>query len=109
MRPSIARRGPPRRVGENICKNAGRIEPPGYDERMRVRAFSAAAALTLAASLTLASAAAQPPRFRSAVELVDVAVVVRDREGKFVQGLTRADFELIDGGIPQAISAFDRA
>ena len=43
-------------------------------------------------------ASAQQPTFRSAVDLVQVRAVVRDRRGRFVQGLDSKDFEVIDGG-----------
>lgn len=54
------------------------------------------------------TATAQPPVFRSGVELIDVAVVVRDKEGRFVENLTAADFQVIEAGVPQTIAAFDR-
>ena len=41
---------------------------------------------------------AQQPTFRSAVDLVQVRAVVRDRRGRFVQGLGTKDFEVIDDG-----------
>lgn len=41
---------------------------------------------------------AQQPTFKSSVDLVQVRAVVRDRRGRFVPGLTKADFEVIDGG-----------
>jgi VWFA-related protein len=41
---------------------------------------------------------AQQPTFKSSVDLVQVRAVVRDRRGRFVRGLDRADFEVIDGG-----------
>jgi VWFA-related protein len=50
----------------------------------------------------------QPPTFRSSVELVEVAVLVRDRDGRFVPDLTQADFEVVEQGAPQRIVAFDR-
>jgi Ca-activated chloride channel homolog len=40
----------------------------------------------------------QQPTFRSSVDLVQVRAVVRDRRGRFVQGLDKADFEVLDGG-----------
>ena len=45
-----------------------------------------------------ARSAAQQPTFRSAIDLVQVRAVVRDSRGRFVRGLDRADFEVIDGG-----------
>jgi len=69
----------------------------------------ATAALTLLGSaLLLAGQTAQPPVFRSGVELVDVAVVVVDEDGRFVPGLTAADFAISERGVPQSITLFDR-
>jgi VWFA-related protein len=51
---------------------------------------------------------AAPPRpaFRSGVNLVLVDVVVRDRSGAFVKGLTANDFELREDGVRQQIVSF---
>jgi len=43
---------------------------------------------------------------RTQVELVEVPVVVRDRNGAAVGGLTRDDFEIFDSGRKQEITAF---
>lgn len=43
---------------------------------------------------------------RTKVELVMVPVIVRDRDGKTVGGLTQKDFQLFDKGKPQTISHF---
>lgn len=64
-------------------------------------------ALLLAAPLAL-QAAAQAPVFRSGVELVEVAVLVRGRDGRLVSGLGQEDFEILERGSAQAIVAFDR-
>ena len=45
--------------------------------------------------------------FRSSVDLVTVNVVVRDRNGNVVRGLTRDDFTVTEDGRPQTISTFD--
>jgi VWFA-related protein len=47
-----------------------------------------------------------PPLFRSGVNLVLVDVVVRDRNGLVVKGLTANDFELIEDGTRQQILTF---
>jgi VWFA-related protein len=46
------------------------------------------------------------PSFRSSVNLVLVDVVVRDRKGAIVSGLSRDDFQLIEDGKPQQILTF---
>ena len=56
-----------------------------------------------------AAAAPQTPaeqRFRGGVDLVTVDVVVVDRQGTPVQGLTRADFTVLEDGRPQRIREF---
>ena len=53
---------------------------------------------------------AQPPRtpiFRSGTELVLVNVVVRDKNGNVVRGLTRDDFSVAEDDKPQTITSFD--
>lgn len=53
----------------------------------------------------------QPPptaTFRSSVDLVRVAAVVRDHKGRFVQDLTARDFEVFDGGKSRPITEFRR-
>jgi VWFA-related protein len=47
------------------------------------------------------------PVFRSAVDLVTVNVVVRDRNGNVIKGLTRDDFTVIEDGKPQTVDTFD--
>jgi VWFA-related protein len=55
-----------------------------------------------------ASAAQAAPQVRSGVELVEVAVLVRDRDGRPVTDLTAADFQVLEDGTSQAIGAFQR-
>ena len=45
----------------------------------------------------------QLPTFRTGVRVVEVDVVVRDRDGKFVDNLTTDDFEILEDGEPQEI------
>jgi VWFA-related protein len=52
-------------------------------------------------------AAPKTPIFRSAVDLVTVNVVVRDKNGNVVKGLKREDFTLLEDGKPQTIDTFD--
>jgi VWFA-related protein len=70
-------------------------------------------ALMLALSLTpcLASpqdASPQPPKatFRSTVDVVSVAAVVRDKRGRFASGLKKEDFIVEEAGSPRDIVQF---
>jgi VWFA-related protein len=53
-----------------------------------------------------APATQQRPTFQSGIDLVLVNVVVRDRNGQIVRGLTRNDFVVTEDGQPQTISTF---
>src|SRR5882762_4929239 len=44
--------------------------------------------------------------FKSSVDMVRVAAVVRDHKGRFVQDLTVHDFEVLDGGSKRHIADF---
>jgi Ca-activated chloride channel family protein len=46
------------------------------------------------------------PRFRSSVELVSVAAVVRDKKGRFVTDLSQKDFEIVEAGKRRPILDF---
>ncbi len=70
-------------------------------------------ALALVALVTTSVAIGQqpapsqpPPVFRSGVNLVLVDVVVRDKNGMAVKGLTADDFELVEDGVRQKILTF---
>jgi len=79
------------------------------------RRLSVAVALAAAlGSMAIALAAApqvptkqRRPVYRAGVDIVVVNVVVRDKTGKVVKGLTRDDFTILEDGRPQAISNFD--
>jgi VWFA-related protein len=60
----------------------------------------------LTATLTV-SGAGQQPTFPSRVDLVTVDVVVFDRQGNPVEGLTREDFTIREDGQPQNVAAFE--
>ena len=66
-----------------------------------------AAIIGAAASIDSVPSRAQQPVFRSGTELVLVNVVVRDRSGAVVRGLTRADFTVTEDDKPQQITSFD--
>ena len=66
----------------------------------------AAAFVTLggaAAAQSPAPAPAQQPVFRSGTAVVEVTVIVRTPDGGFIRGLTPADFEVREGGVPQQV------
>jgi VWFA-related protein len=44
--------------------------------------------------------------FRTTTSLVEVDVIVKDRDGRFVPGLTADDFEVLEDGRPQRIQHF---
>jgi VWFA-related protein len=48
----------------------------------------------------------QPPAFKTGVNAVEVDVVVTDRDGHLVRGLSRDDFEVFEDGKPVAIATF---
>jgi Ca-activated chloride channel family protein len=74
----------------------------------------ALAAIAGAAVLMTAPAAAQQqqqtpsprPVFKSAVDLVSIAAVVRDKRGRFVRGLTKDDFIVEESGKRRTIEQF---
>ena len=52
-------------------------------------------------------ASPSPPSFPAQAEAITVDVVVLDRDGQPVAGLTKEDFTLLDGGRPQPIVGFE--
>ncbi len=46
------------------------------------------------------------PTFRVAITRVEVSALVLDRDGKPVNGLTAADFEVLENGVPQVVRSF---
>ena len=63
------------------------------------------------AAFSVAPAAQTPQQpatvFRSGTELVLVNVVVRDKNGAVVRGLTRDDFSISEDDKPQTVTSFD--
>jgi VWFA-related protein len=53
-----------------------------------------------------AAAPQQPLTFRSSVKLIDIDVLVTDRDGHFIRDLTRDDFEILEDGKKQEVAAF---
>jgi Ca-activated chloride channel family protein len=52
------------------------------------------------------AAATTPPTFKASVDVVTVSVVVKNREGRLITGLSRQDFELVDAGRVRTLSDF---
>jgi VWFA-related protein len=48
----------------------------------------------------------QLPTFRAEGRVIEVDATVTDPQGRFVRGLTREDFEILEDGQPQEITAF---
>ena len=48
----------------------------------------------------------QPPRFKSSIDVVSVAAVVRDKKGRFVSDLSKEDFKIVEGGVLRKILDF---
>ncbi len=71
--------------------------------RYAVAACTVAVAATVTPSRPVAQ---QRPVFRSNLNVVSVDVIVRDKSGAVVRGLTAADFEIREDGRPQAIASF---
>jgi VWFA-related protein len=84
------------------------VTPSGENAEMRRRTRHALLPL-LPFAFLLASAFGQepPPTFKREVEMVTVDVVVVDKGGNPVVGLSRDEFTVLDEGAPQTILNFD--
>jgi VWFA-related protein len=63
--------------------------------------------LWLIGALRAQTPAQPPPVFRSGTDLVLVNVVVRDKSGAVVRGLTQSDFIVTEDDKPQTVTSFD--
>ncbi len=93
-----------------LCKSAS-LPPLLRASAGRVRVLLRAAFLAaIVAGASLLGAAQQQPApsatFQVEVNFVDIDAVVTDERGNFIGDLTKDDFELLDEGKPQEISAF---
>ena len=48
------------------------------------------------------------PRFRTGIDVVEVALLARDRDGKPVTDLTRDEITVLENGAPQTLLAFEK-
>jgi VWFA-related protein len=63
----------------------------------------------LAVAVLGSATSAQQPTFTSRADNVPVFATVTDKSGRLVEGLTREDFQVFDGGKAQPITVFDNA
>lgn len=83
---------------------------------MRIHALVAVALVTIAAVGVPGQAPAPAPQtagqpavtFKVEVNFVELDAVVNDAQGKFVGDLTKEDFEILEDGKPQSVTAFTR-
>ena len=85
---------------------SAKLTTPAKDHH-RAGLASAVFCSMLALILFSTTLPAQQPTFRSGVELVQVDVVVVDRDGKHIRGLKAADFAVLDRDKPQTIATFE--
>jgi VWFA-related protein len=83
------------------------------DRMWRSKLMVVVGGICLTLSLGVHGARAQGPTppvaaFKSSVDMVRIAAVVRDQKGRFVQDLTASDFEVLDGGQRRPITDLQR-
>jgi Ca-activated chloride channel homolog len=71
---------------------------------VRIATVGTVVVVSLAAALSAQQA--QQPTFRAAIDLVNFGVVVVDKQGKPVTGLTADDFEIVENGKKQSVKFF---
>ena len=74
---------------------------------IKVRLPVIAGLLALQVAPAVTGSLAREGQFRAGTELVRIDVVVTNRSGEPVTGLTAADFSILDSGLPQTISFFE--
>ncbi len=72
------------------------------------RTIAGALAGIVAAATLAAQTPQDTPTFRAGVQMIDVDVVVTDKDGKPVRDLTREDFEIVEHGKSQTIRTFSQ-
>ncbi len=68
-----------------------------------------AGAVALAAVLSAALAAQQPPTFKAGTQVVSIFATVTDAQKRLVSGLTQDDFSVFDNEKPQPLVYFDNS
>jgi len=72
---------------------------------MRLRLFAVLALVLFTRELIGQEPSATSPTFRTQVDLVELDVRVTDSSGAFVRGLTAGDFEIVEDGVAQTVTA----
>ena len=74
---------------------------------LRARLWLIGSLLTVAAAVaSLAAQGQEGFTFHSGVELINVTATVTDRDGRFVSGLRKEDFTVLEDGQPQEVTHF---
>ena len=93
----------------SVAYRAGNVLGDAVDVTMSTAAATALTSLmvcTPAVAFQQASSSQAKPTFRSAVDLVSIAAVVRDRHGRFARGLRKEDFVIEEEGARRDIVDF---
>ncbi len=74
----------------------------------RTLALLLAAAIALPAIAQRRPAEPEQPKLVESIDVrvINVDVIVTDRRGKFVSGLKKEDFEILENGVPKTVSNF---
>ena len=88
----------PSQIGSSMTGAAVRMS-------LLLAALGALPALSLA-QVPSAPETQSPPRFKSSIDVVSVAAVVRDKKGRFVSDLSKEDFKIVEGGVLRKILDF---
>src|SRR5215213_6027927 len=75
---------------------------------MKFRSIILLVAIHAVASAQQTPAQQEPEVVRTNIELVQTAITVLDKKGKFVEGLQRDQFELVVDGKPRPVAFFER-
>src|SRR5687767_281034 len=91
-------------------RNCQKLQNPDNGAMRRtlaaVAVLAAAATVCDVAGSSASGGGGGQQRFRAGVDLVHFSVIVTDKQGAPITGLTADDFELLEEGKPQSISYF---
>src|SRR5436190_16716681 len=100
-----------RRPATRVARAQGQEEVRSHHRRHLHGAVIMRRGILLFAAIGLALRPAveaqQPPAFRTSTDIVEVDVVVHDKDGRFVDDLSLQDFELLENGTPQRLEQID--